>query len=143
MEYKSTNAGYGYVVCLEKGERVVEGLSKLAEQEGLTGGFFYGIGAVKNIILGRFDVSANKYVFEELPDVFELASLNGNVSRADGKPFIHAHVVLADGSLRTHAGHLKEAGVAVTCEIFIHLQRGADMVRTPDDQLNLRLLHFE
>lgn len=153
MEYKDTNAGYGYVIRLAKGERVMEQLTLLAEKENITGGFFYGIGAVKNTTLGRFDVSKKEYAFNEFPEVHELASIQGDVSLVGGpnpdgsgrssKPFVHAHAVLAREDLSAIAGHVKEMEVAVTCELFMHLQHGATMLRKPDDDIGINLLHFE
>ena len=48
-----------------------------------------------------------------------IASLVGNVTRYEGEPRIHAHMVVSDRSCRTRAGHLAGGVVGVTCEIAL------------------------
>jgi predicted DNA-binding protein with PD1-like motif len=143
MKYKSTNSGFGYVIRLEKGEKLVESLQSFAEKENITGGFFYGLGAVEDVTIGRYDLEKNKYEFRELESTYELASLNGNVALSGDGVVVHAHGVLGDNNLNAVAGHIKEATVAVTVEIFMHLQHGATMKRMLDDETGLNLLEFE
>lgn len=143
MEYKNVNSGFGYVIRLERGEKVASSLIQLAEKENITGAFFYGIGAVENSTIGRFNTETKEYEFQDIVEVMELVSVKGNVSRKDGKPVVHIHGVLADEALTPIAGHIKEATVAVTCEIFMHLQHGTEMVREHDDVIGIDTLHFE
>ena len=59
------------------------------------------------------------YRFRTLAGDFEIASLTGNVSLSEGKPFLHLHVVLGDAESQAWAGHLKEAEVLAACEIIL------------------------
>lgn len=142
MKYKSTNSGFGYVVRLEKGEEIIFSLKELAKKENLTGGFFYGLGAVEGVSIGYYELARKEYVFSKIQGAYELASLLGNISVQDGEIKVHAHAVLGDNNLNTVAGHVKEANVAITCEIFIHLQHGAEMRRELDEETGLGLLEF-
>ena len=64
----------GYLVRLEKGEEIIESLSSLAEREKIPGGFLYGLGAVKDVTLGYFDVANKKYVKKDfdVPQALEV-----------------------------------------------------------------------
>ena len=160
MQYKATNSGFGYVVRLEKGEKLIESLQSLAVKENIQGGFFYGLGAVEDVLIGRYDLEKKEYEFSQMQGSYELASLNGNIARStssgqalsdepnpdgsgrSGGTVVHAHGVLGDSNLNTIAGHIKEATMAITVEIFIHLQHGTEMRRMFDEKTGLDLLDF-
>jgi hypothetical protein len=142
MKYKSTNSGFGYVIRLEKGEKLIESIKNFAEKENLDGGFFYGLGAVEDVFIGYYDLAKKEYIFSEMQGTYELASLNGNIALSDNKVVVHAHGVLGDNNLNTVAGHIKEATVAITVEIFVHLQHGTEMKRLYDEKTGLNLLDF-
>lgn len=143
MIYKSTNSGFGYVIRLARGEEIISSLGSFAEKEDIKGAFFYGLGAVENVSIGRYILENKEYKFRQISGVYELASLNGNISMSDDGYIIHAHAVLGDQKLSSMAGHIKTADVAITCEIFVHLQHGVEMRRVYDDETGLNLLRFE
>lgn len=143
MIFKSTNSGFGYVIRLEKGEKLIESLQSLAVKESIQGGFFYGLGAVEAVLIGRYDLEKREYEFSKMQGSYELASLNGNIATSEKGVVAHAHGVLGDNNLNTVAGHIKEATVAITVEIFVHLQHGAEMRRVFDEETGLYLLEFE
>jgi len=58
-------------------------------------------------------------------------SLLGDIALADGKPKLHAHVVLGKRDGSAHGGHLLEAHVRPTLEVILtespsHLERVHD-----------------
>jgi predicted DNA-binding protein with PD1-like motif len=55
------------------------------------------------------------------------------------KPFIHAHITIADQQFGTFGGHLKEAIVGATCEIYLTRLRGK-IQRIKDEITGLNLL---
>jgi predicted DNA-binding protein with PD1-like motif len=110
----------GYLVRLEKGEEVIESLSSLAEMEKIPGGFLYGLGAVKDVTLGYFDVANKKYVKKDFNDEYEVTSLVGDVYYLEGKPGVHAHVNLSGADFNLIGGHLFKGIITGTGEFFIH-----------------------
>ena len=60
-----------------------------------------------------------------------MLSLIGDVAVKDGKPAVHAHVVVGRRDGSAHGGHLVEARVRPTCELVLtetpaHLQKQID-----------------
>jgi len=128
----------GYLIRLEKGEEVIESLIKLAHREKIPGGFLYGLGAVKDVTLGYFDVAKKDYVKKNFSDEYEVTSLVGDIYYLEGKPGVHAHVNLSGPDFKVIGGHLYRAVISATGEFFIHttdetLQRRKD----PDSGLNI------
>ena len=129
MAYKKI--GEVFVVSLERGERIVENLAKICERENIRAALLQGIGLCRDPEIGFFDARAGSYLFRRLEGEFEIAALTGNVALFEGKPFVHAHVVLGDRDMKTMSGHLREAEVAAACEVVITplpgiLERAAD-----------------
>jgi predicted DNA-binding protein with PD1-like motif len=133
---KFRKAGEAYVLRLERGERIIEALTDFCAREGIRAGSFDGLGTCRNAELGFFHIDAGTYEYRIFPGDCEIASLVGNVSRLDGAPRIHAHIVLGDSAFRSWSGHLKEAEVLATCEIVLRPLDG-DLGRTRDGDTGL------
>ncbi|MBV9159092.1 MAG: DNA-binding protein [Candidatus Kaiserbacteria bacterium] len=131
----------GYLLRLEKGESVIATLTDFCEKQGIQAGFFHGLGAVKNTVIGYYPLEKKEYVFETHPEDREVASMTGNIALVDGKPFIHLHAVLSacEARLGTIGGHVKETEVAVTLEIFL-TRFGESVSRAMNDDIGLKLL---
>ena len=88
-----------------------------------------GIGMLAGVELQYYE--KGKYRTRRFRKPMELLSLQGNISLKDGKPFIHVHATLADERGKAYGGHLKDAVVRVTNEIFLitldeQMRRGKD-----------------
>lgn len=140
MEY--VRKGGAIAVRLVKGEEIVASLTAVAARENITAACVSGIGAVGRATIGVLRTSDKRYVRRELEEDMEIASLTGNISvGADGKPYLHLHVVLG-GIENVYAGHLNEAYVSATAEIFITLF-DAGIGRYYDEDTGLNLMKFE
>lgn len=116
MQYRKDQSGY--VVVLEKGERVVETLNAFFRKEGILGGLVSGIGALDQAELMSYDVASKTYISKMFEGEFELCSLSGSVTEKG----LHAHVTLAGVMGKNEAcfgGHLKEGRIHVTGEFFV------------------------
>ena len=111
----------GFVIKLERGEKVLATLINFCEKRGITGGVLHAIGAVKNTEIGYYNLEKREYFFKLIPEDREVASMTGNIALVDGKPFVHAHAVLSsmDDTLSCIGAHIKEAEVAVTLEVYL------------------------
>jgi uncharacterized protein len=129
MAYKIMNGIL--IISLEPGEKILESLEAICGKENIRAACLNGIGLCRDPEIGFFDAGTGGYVFKRFEGDFEIAALTGNVSLFEGRPFIHAHVVLGDRDMKTLSGHLREAVVSAACEIIItplpgFLERVAD-----------------
>lgn len=118
-----------YVVVLETGDRLVESLTRFAREERLTASEFTAIGAVASAQIAYFNWETKDY--DEIPvdEQVEVVSLNGRITLPEGAdvadpafdrdPQFHIHCVLGYADGRTVGGHLFEAVVRPTLEVFI------------------------
>lgn len=113
------NRGGTFIVSLESGDKIVESLGRICGKENIRAAWLNGIGLCRDPEIGFFDVRAGSYVFKRFEGEFEITALTGNVALFEGRPFIHAHVVLGGRDMATYSGHLREAEVSAACEILI------------------------
>ena len=136
MKWRKTEGSY--ILRLEEEDEVISSLSQLAHQEGIKGGTFWGLGAVKESVIGYFDSETKQYQKKNLQKSHELVSLQGTISWLEGEPFIHAHAVLAGNDFRAYGGHLFSAKVSATVELWVHTL-GEELKRfyKPHQKMNL------
>jgi predicted DNA-binding protein with PD1-like motif len=108
-----------YALVLETGEEVVSSLLQFATENELTASHFTAIGALSDVTLGYFNLNKKDYKRIPLAEQVEVLSLVGNVAINQGKPRIHAHIVVGKSDGTAHGGHLVEAHVRPTLEVMI------------------------
>jgi predicted DNA-binding protein with PD1-like motif len=120
------------VVILDTGDEILSSLKSVARTEHLASSSFKAIGALSEVELGWFNWETRKYqTAVKVQEQVELLSLIGDISLKDGKPQVHAHLVIGRQDGTAHGGHLLSATVRPTCEIVItespkHLQKEID-----------------
>jgi len=136
MRYKKIDSTY--VIRLERGEKIVEKLLEFCEREGIKAGYFLGLGACSEVELGHFNFNSKNYKILKLSEQYEITSLLGNISAREGKGYLHAHIVLGDEKFQSWSGHLREAVISATAEIFLVCLDGKlERKRDPETGLNL------
>ncbi len=121
-----------YVVIFQTGDELAAGLKQVAVELGLTDSSFKAVGALSSVKLAWFNWETKAYDPSVLLDEqTELLSLIGDVATKDGVPQVHAHVVVGKRDGTAHGGHLLEAHVRPTCEVFLtenpkHLRKQID-----------------
>lgn len=131
----------GFVIRLARDEKVMASLTAFCESRGISSGVLQAVGAVKNAEVGYYSLEKREYFFKMFPEDREVAAMMGNIALVEGKPFIHAHVVLSacDETLSCVGAHLKEAEVAVTLEVYLTPFPSA-ISRAFDESIGLKLL---
>jgi predicted DNA-binding protein with PD1-like motif len=126
-------------LILEKGEPIHERLKELARDLDIPAAFITGIGLVKDVVIAFFDIASKSYKEKSLEGAVELLGLNGDISWDGDEPVIHLHAVLGleDGSVV--GGHLLQARIGVTGEIFIH-KIGTRLERERVEEFGLSLI---
>jgi uncharacterized protein len=121
-----------YVVIFDTGEELLSSLKQFANSERLAASSFKAIGALSHVELGWFNWETKKYqTAVKLDEQIELLSLIGDIALQDGKPQVHAHLVVGRADGTAHGGHLMSATVRPTCELVItenpqHLKKEID-----------------
>lgn len=116
-----------HVLRVDQDEEVLSEIIRACEEKGIRSAVLLGLGLLYKCKIAFFDPDKQIYRTMEIGEPLELASLIGNVSLKEGKPFAHVHVVLGSEN-RTVAGHLVEGYVAGTAEIMIFELEG-ELVR--------------
>lgn len=133
--------GDTYVVRLQRGEEVLTCLRELCEKESISLGTVSAIGAVNHVVVGVYRVDEQKYVANTFDGVMELTSLMGNITEKDGEPYLHLHATFGDLTGKVIGGHLNEAVVSATCELFVRKVEG-HVGRRLDPETGLNIFDF-
>jgi len=118
---KIKKIGNKIIARIDKGEEIVESLTKICEENNITLGSVSGIGATNKVTIGLFKSKLKKYQSKELIGDYEIAPLYGNISTMDNKIYMHLHVNLCDEKHNSFGGHLNSAIVSATFECIIDL----------------------
>ncbi len=124
---------------LNRGDDLLEAITKLCVEHGITVGRVEAIGAVEKAGLAYYDQKEREYQNFEVREPLEITKLSGNVSIKDGRPFVHAHVTLSDADGQAIGGHLAPGTVVFACEFVIQEFDGAEFVRGLDESTGLTL----
>jgi predicted DNA-binding protein with PD1-like motif len=130
-----------FVLVFAKGDEVVAGLQQFAEEHRITAAYFTAVGALCDVALGYFERERKDYKRIPLREQVEVLSLVGNIALADGKPKLHAHVVVGKSDGSAHGGHLLEAHVWPTLEVVV-VESPQHLRRTYDPDTGLALLNL-
>ena len=122
MEYKI----YGSTVAvrLDKGDEITESILKLAEKLDISAANVTGIGATDDLTVGVLDLDTRVYEPYTFTGNHEINALVGNLTKKDGKPYLHLHITCTGKGNKVVGGHLIKAVVSVTGEIFINVLNG-------------------
>ena len=131
-----------YVIKIEQGEAVVESLTGFCVNKNIVNAEFSGIGAVKGLTCGYYDLAQKKYYFTDYPDLVEVVSLTGNVLLKDDKPFIHIHGVFTDTKNQAFGGHISKMTVGVVLEVILRPLMG-NIKRSLDTCIGLALIDIK
>lgn len=132
-----------FAVALVNGEPLMKSITRFAAEHGLAASEFTAIGAFASAQLAYFDPDKRGYIDIPVDEQVELASLNGRITRAevaDGDPHLHVHCVVSRPDGSTIAGHLMEAVVRPTAEVFI-TDSPTELHRRTDPESGLPALH--
>jgi predicted DNA-binding protein with PD1-like motif len=145
MKHKLLNAAAGarsFALVFDTGDEVLAGLREFADSRNLAAAHFSAIGAFQDVILGWFDWDRRDYQRIPLREQVEVLSLLGDVTLNDNKRTVHAHVVVGTSSAQARGGHLLEAHVRPTLELFLQ-EDPSHLRRTFDPQAQIPLISLQ
>ncbi len=122
------------------GEKLLASLAKVVVSENIESAMYTAIGSIRNPELAFYDPNTKTMKHTYFEGHYEVASLVGNLSYiyAEQTPVLHTHVVLFRDDHKPIAGHLIEAEVATTIEMFL-LPIASRVERKFDENFNLFL----
>jgi predicted DNA-binding protein with PD1-like motif len=120
-----------FVLVFDTGDEISAGLLAFAKNNHLGASHFTAIGAFSDVTLGFFDWEKKDYKQIPIKEQVEVLSLVGDIALNEGKPKVHAHVVIGKSDGTAHGGHFMEAHVRPTLEMIVvespkHLRRETD-----------------
>ena len=127
------------VLRLQRGEEIIASLAELCKKENIGLASISGIGACDRAVIGLYKMDEQHYVKTLIEEDLELVSLSGNATlSAGGEAYIHCHAVFGAEGGKLFGGHLNEALISGTAEIFIDVMNGA-VKRTVDEETGLNV----
>jgi len=123
MEYRKIADESGlatYALIFAEGDEAAAELARFARETGVDGAQLTGIGAASRATIGWFDFGAKSYEPTRIDEQVEVVALLGDVATTeDGRPQVHAHVVVAKRGGAAFGGHLLELYVRPTLEVIV------------------------
>ena len=138
----SDQGGRRFALVFETGDEVAAGLLNFARKNEIKTAFFVGVGACRKVTLGYFDPEKKQYEKRTVDEQVEVMSLIGNITMYENEPKIHEHIVVGKRDSSAHGGHLIEAVVRPTLEIFVTVSP-IKLIRTLDAETNLPLIDLD
>lgn len=130
-----------FALIFDTGDEPVSLLSRFAEEQHLHAARFTAIGAFQEATVGYFDWQKKDYERIPIREQVEVLALVGDIALDEGKPKLHAHVVLGKRDGSAHGGHLLSARVRPTLEVIL-TESPAHLVREHDPQSGLALIRI-
>jgi predicted DNA-binding protein with PD1-like motif len=113
------DTGRTYCIVMEAGDEVIRCLAAFCRHEHLSRAEFKGLGGLRQVMLGCFEIDGEPLVSVPLSDPVGLASLVGSIELLDGEPRIDPRAVVtkADGS--AWGGRLLEGQACPSLQILL------------------------
>jgi predicted DNA-binding protein with PD1-like motif len=108
-----------WLLVFDTDDEVVSACAEFAARERLEGALVTGAGAMMQVALGCYDYSRGDYRRTHVDGQVEVCSLTGNVALYDGRPRLHAHVVVSSFDGMTRGGQLLEGFVRPNLELTV------------------------
>lgn len=130
--------GSTIAVRIDRGEEILSSVKEVCQKEGIKLASISAIGAVDHVVVGLYMIEKQKFLPNTFDGEMEMTSLNGNVTTKDGEINLHMHANFADKKGSVFGGHLSEAIISGTCEMFIEKIDG-EITRRIDEVTGLNI----
>lgn len=130
------------VLRVARGEELLAAIEEVAKQEAIHLAQVHGIGACDKVTIGSYNVDQQVYHTLNYQEELELTNLTGNITTKDGKYYGHFHANFGREDGQVVGGHLDEAWVSGTAEIFLTVIKG-QVNRIKDDETGLFIIQTQ
>jgi predicted DNA-binding protein with PD1-like motif len=128
-----------YAVIFYQGDEAFSGLQEFAEKYHVAGAHFTAIGALDGATVGWFDPQRKMYKKIPIRGQHEVIGMSGDIALYQGRPVVHAHMVVGNPDGITYGGHVLEANVSPTLEVMLTVDP-ATMQKKFDPATDLTLI---
>ena len=132
----------GFLVRLNKGELIFQSIVDIAREKKIRSGWVTGLGGTLWSELAYYDLEEKRYEFDRFDEKQEITNLTGNIGYDKNGPAVHIHATLADENYHAYGGHLKEAAVGGTCELYIRVFK-KPLERIHNAEVGLKLIDLD
>jgi len=108
-----------FFLVFDPGDTFLQPMIEFVRKHEIGGASFTGLGALSEATLAWFDPADGQYKPFHVGEQVECASMVGNISWMNDKPFIHAHCVLGKRDGTSLSGHVKDLKALPTLEITL------------------------
>ena len=129
------------VARIDRGEEILSKIKEIALKENIKLANINALGAVDHFVVGVYKLDEKQYHSNEFSGSYEIVSLTGSINTMDGEFYSHLHMSCGDDQGIVVGGHLNEATVSVTCEMFIRIIDG-EVDRFKDEETGINLFKF-
>ena len=127
------------IICIDKGEEVVEQLKTICKKLDIKLGLIMGIGATDKVTINLLNTKTKKYQSKEFTGDHEIANLVGNITMMNNEVYLHLHVTICNIEHKAVGGHLTSAVISASFEGIIDIIDG-QVTREYNDDTGLNLL---
>jgi len=143
---RSGGAGRVIVARVKNGCDLLRSLQQIAEEKGIRAAVILsGVGLMSNAKLRncktlpeKFPITEQNRSYTSFHRPMEVLGISGNVSVAEGKPLVHAHLTLSyveDEKIAVVGGHMTEGcTVFGFAEVFLMELAGLEMAKSLDEE---------
>lgn len=128
-----------FILALKMGENLFEGIMKCANAVKLKSAILSGLGTVDDVTVAYYNLKTKQYQTKLFHGMYELISMNGNITWVDGERFIHIHAALGTEDYHVYGGHIMNAIVGPSVEVMITPLEGT-IHREYDEETGLKLM---
>jgi len=121
------------------GEDLLGYLNSLVSEMGIELGIIKILGGLRKTSLAYYDQEKKEFLKIESDEPVEIVSCYGNITKKDGKPHIHLHLIASRSDGSCIGGHLIEGCEVFAAEFFIFEFLGASVERKYDELTGLYL----
>ena len=131
-----------YILSLDNHVSVMEALAAFCREKRILCGKVSGLGAIGSATFRFLDPATKQYVDKTFEEQMEITNLTGNISRMDGKPYLHVHITASRRDYTCIGGHLLDARINGACELFVEDYYLTSAGRRKDEETGLNLYKF-
>ena len=130
-----------FALVFDKDDAVRETLLEFARTNRFSDAHLSAIGAFSEVTLGYFDRQRKTYKPIPVHEQVEVLAFSGNIVQREGKPALHAHVVVGKSDGTAHGGHFLGGKVWPTLEMIV-TEMPVALRRSHDEETGLALINL-